>query len=466
MLHFFSIILLANLARKRGENYMKLNEKEELVYSVIKKIVNKEITRKEGMYELNLSRQQIYRLIIIYKEEGKNGFIHKNRGKKSINKIDEQIMKDIENIYLSEYYDYDFIAYHEELKEKYKDKCDFSYSSLYRYFLSKDIISPLAHKKTVKVYNETMKEAISNNNIQENKLELFQTRKIATEQAHVRRSGNLFAFGQEVQMDACQKVWFGNIVTYLHSAVDKGTKKVLFGWFEYEEITRAYFILIFNIIIKYGIPESFKTDNRNSFSNGKNKVETTQIGLICDTLKIALKTSSSPTFKSNVERANKTFKDRLIAELRHENITDIDTANEYLNDIFIPKMNNKFSYKIDPKTSKMKPNNYSMEELNLIISEKYTRIIDNASSIKYNNKYYVPINPNTGEVVCFMRKTECELIISYNYEFWCRIENTYYKLHEIENRNLTMEKEEVNQQVKEKKKYVPPANHPWRKKFL
>ena len=53
-------------------------------------------------------------------------------------------------------------------------------------------------------------------------------------------------------------------------------------------------------------------------------------------------------------------------------------------------MNKKFSYEIDPKTSKMKPNNYSLEELNLIISEKYTRIIDNASSIKYNNKYYVP----------------------------------------------------------------------------
>lgn len=47
----------------------------------------------------------------------------------------------------------------------------------------------------------------------------------------------------------------------------------------------------------------------------------------------------------------------------------------------------------------MKTNNYSEQELNLIISERFTRIIDNASSIKYEGKYYIPVNPNTGEVV-------------------------------------------------------------------
>ena len=68
------------------------------------------------------------------------------------------------------------------------------------------------------------------------------------------------AFGQEVQMDACEKMWFGGIVSYLHLAVDKGTKKVLFGWFEYEELTRAYFILLYNLIINYGIPLRIKTE--------------------------------------------------------------------------------------------------------------------------------------------------------------------------------------------------------------
>ena len=275
----------------------------------------------------------------------------------------------------------------------------------------------------------------------------------------------MYAFGQEVQMDASPKIWFGDIVTHLHLSVDKGTKKVLFGWFEYEEITRAYFVLLYNTIINYGIPKRIKTDNRTTFSNQENKVDTTQFGRICIDLAIELITTSIPTAKANVERENKTFKDRLIAELRHEGITDIDNANKYLNEIFIPKMNKKFSYAIDEKISMMKKNNYSDEELNLIISEKFTRIIDNASTIKYDNKYYIPINPDTGEVTCFMKKTECKFIITYNAEYWCEIENNYYMLLEIENRDTTMKKEIDNDKSIEKKKYIPPKNHPWRNSY-
>jgi len=448
---------------------MELNEKEQHTFETIEKVVNGLITRKEAMFELARSRQQIYRLIVLYNEEGKDGFAHKNRGKASSNIKDNNMIKELKQLYLNEYYDYNFIAFYDELNEnkKYKSKYDISYSSLYNAFLDDDIISPLAHKGTIKLYNDRMNKAISNQEeIKEEKIELFQSRQITFEQAHTRRSSNMFVFGQEVQMDACEKVWFGGIVTYLHLSVDKGTKKVLSGWFEYEETTRGYFVLLFNMIINYGIPKKIKTDNRNSFSNQENKVDTTQFGIICNMLGIELITTSVSTAKANVERENKVFKDRLIAELRHEDITDIDEANKYLNVVFIPKMNKKFSYEIDSKTSKMKPNNYSEQELNLIISEKYTRIIDNAASIKYNNKYYIPINPDTGEIVCFMKKTECKFIITYNAEYWCEIENHYYQLQEIKDRNITMKKEINNDKPIEKKKYIPPKDHPWRKNMM
>ena len=442
---------------------MKLNDKERKKLEVIRKVISKEMTIKEATCELGLSRQQIHRLINVYKKEGESGFAHKNRGKTPSNKIDCKIIEEIQQLYLDDFYDHNYEHFLEEIKDRYS----ISYPSLYRCLSSDDIISPLAHKETIKLYNERMEKAINGEEkIQEEIVELFQSRQISFEKAHTRRSSNKFGFGQEVQMDACEKIWFGNVVTYLHLAVDKGTKKVLFGWFEYEELTRGYFILLYNIIINYGIPEKIKADNRNSFSNNKNQVDTTQFGSICNVLGIQLETTSIPTGKPNVERENGTFKNRLIAELRHEGITEIDEANKYLNEIFIPKMNKKFSYEIDPKTSKMKPNNYSLEELNLIISEKYTRIIDNASSIKYNNKYYVPINPKTGEVTCFMKKTECTFIITYNAEYWCKIEDNYYMMLEIQDRNTTMKKEIDNNNPTEKKKYIPPENHPWRKDMM
>lgn len=446
-----------------------MNEYEEKKYNTIEMLEKGELTRKEASFELNVSLRQIDRLRIIYRKTGKDGFIHGNRGKGSEKKIKRNIIDKLEQLYLDEYYDFNFEAFYEEIteKEKYKGKYDISYSSLYREFLNDDIISPIAHKGTIKLYNEKMNNAINDNEeIKEEKVELFHSRQITFEQAHTRRSSNMFGFGQEVQMDACEKVWFGGVVTYLHLSVDKGTKKVLSGWFEYEELTRGYFVLLFNMIINHGIPKRIKTDNRNSFSNQDNKVDTTQFGIICNVLGIELVTTSVSTAKANVERENRTFKNRLIAELRYEGITDINEANRYLNEIFIPKMNKKFSYQVDPKTSKMRPNNYTEQELSLIISEKYTRIIDNASSIKYDRKYYVPTNPDTGEIVCFMRKTECTVIITYNAELWCKIENNYYMLVELEDRSTTMKKESDNDKPTEKRKFIPPNNHPWRKNMM
>lgn len=436
-----------------------MNEKEELKYTTIERIINNKITIKEAMYILNQSRRNINRLINKYKDEGKNGFIHKNKGKENKNKKSNKTINELENLYLKEYYDYNFTAFYDEISEKY----DISYDVMLKAFKKDDIISPLSTKKTIKLYNENINKTIKENKIEnQEKIELYKSRIIEAEKAHIRRSSNLYAFGQEIQMDACFKLWFGEITSALHLAVDKGTKKVLFGWFEYEEITRGYFVLLYNIIINYGIPLKIKTDNRNSFSNGKNKVDTTQFGSICNELGISLVTTSIATSKSNVERENGTFKNRLIAELRHERITDIDSANEYLNNIFIPKMNAKFSYKINKNV--MKENNYSDLELNLIISEKYERLIDNASSIKYKNKYYIPVNPNTGEAVSFASKTICIIIITYDAELWSKIENKYYIMLEIEKRETVMEKED-NSSIKEHKKYIPPSNHPWRKSY-
>ena len=246
----------------------------------------------------------------------------------------------------------------------------------------------------------------------------------------------------------------------------------MFGWFEYEEITRGYFVLLFNIIINYGIPAKIKADNRSTFSanNAKDKdkkVFMTQFGKVCERLDIVLHTTSISTAKANVERENETFKNRLIAELRYECITDIDEANRYLNEIFIPKMNKKFSYVIDKKTSLMKENTYTQEELKLIISERKDKVIDNASSIYFNKKYYIPANLETGEIINFQKGTKCTLIIDYDGNYIGEIENKYYIMLELENRDSIMKKEsEIKIQKKGHHKIVQPKNHPWRKNMM
>lgn len=449
---------------------MNLNEKEQKKYETIQKVVNGEITKDEAEKILDLSRRQINRLIHIFINLGKEGFIHKNKGRANPNKKDIKILEEIKELYFKEYYDYNFEAFYEVIENKY----DISYSSMYNEFLKDDMVSPLANKKTLKLYNEKMKNTIAQISKEDNldkstqkKIELYKTRKLEAEKAYVRRSNNWLSFGQEVQIDACFKVWFGSVPSALHLAVDKATKKVLAGWFEYEELTRGYFVVLMHIILNYGIPHKIKADNRSSFSannNKKNKFNTTQFGRICEYLDIVLETSSNAVSKANVERENGTFKNRLIAELRHENIIEIKKANEYLNKIFIPKMNKKFSYDINPENSKMKLNDYTYDELNLIISERYIRLVDNASSISFKGKYYVPVDTETGEIISYKQRTECSVIIAYDGTLWCEIEKNFYHMQHIVKKENTIESKKNNKENEEaKKKYIPPANHPWRK---
>ena len=112
----------------------------------------------------------------------------------------------------------------------------------------------------------------------------------------------------------------------------------------------------------------------------------------------------------------------------------------------------------------MKPNDYTYNDLNLIISERYTRIIDNASSISFYGKYYVPVDNDTGEIMTYKHRTQCTVIVAYDSTYWCEIEKQYYRLCEISKREKIIKvKEDEQTAIVPKQKYIPPANHPWRK---
>ena len=435
----------------------KLSDKE-LYSEIIKKVISKELTQKEAAVKLGISDRQVRRLVTKYKDIGEDAFVHKNAGKPSHNKkIPDDISTEIINDYLTNFYDYSFTHYYEEHGYKY----GISSSTMVTIFTTNNIISPYAQHKTVKLYNENMKKAIRDNSITESQEKLFEQRKQEEFEKHIRKSNLHYSFGEEVQMDAAFWIWFGTEETALHLSVDKATKKVLSGYFDYEETTNAYLVVLMNMIIKFGIPKKIKTDKRNSFSvnnvkSSKSKLNVTQFGRMCEDLGIELSCSSNPLFKPNAERENGTFKRRLKAELRHKGITTIEEANKYLNEVFIPKINERFSYKINPKKNVMKENNYTDNELNFIISIRSERTIDNASSIKYFNKYYLPIDVETGEVISFKSGTKCTVVNTYDNKLFGVINNKSYLLMLVE--------QQVNEKNRASKNgFKPSEDNPWRK---
>ena len=442
-----------------------LNEREIEKLDVIKKVLIGECTKKEASGSLGLTIRQINRLLIKFKEEGENGFVHKNRGKESKKKISLEVRQEIIDLYITEYFDYNFTHFFEEIQGKYK----LSYKTVDNILTEADIISPEAQHRTIKLYNVNMKKAIRKKEATTEQIQIFKKRQEIEKQKHIRRSSLLYNYGQEIQMDAAFAIWYGEKARALHLAVDKATKQVLYGWFDIQETTRAYFLMLMNIILKYGIPKKIKTDKRGTFSinnvKTKSNLNTTQFGRICEELEIHLSSSSDPVFKPNVERENKTFKGRLIAELRHENIIDDETANRYLNEVFIPKMNSKFAYEIDFERNDMRENTYSLEELNIIISERYSRKIDNSSSIKYKSKYYIPVDIETGEIMSFEVNTTCIIIIAYDNSYWCNINESLYKLYEIKapEKKVYQKTTKTQEEINQSKAHKPDPNHPWRR---
>lgn len=434
---------------------VKLVDKE-LYSETIKKVLSKDLTQKEAGLILDITDRQIRRLITKYKNMGEDAFVHKNINNQNAKKISDDIPTKIIDDYLTNYYDYGFTHFYEEQGRKY----GISFSYMVEKFGTNYIISPYAQHRTVKLYNENMKKAIRDNSITESQEKLFEQRKQEEFEKHIRKSSLHYSFGEEVQMDAAFWVWFGTEETALHLVVDKATKKVLAGYFDYEETTNAYLVVLMNMIINFGIPKRIKTDKRNSFSinnakSSKSKLNITQFGRICEDLEIELLCNSNPLFKPNAERENGTFKRRLKAELRHNGITTIEEANKYLNEVFIPKINERFSYKINPKKNVMRENNYTEDELNLIISIRNERTIDNASSIKYFNNYYLPANVETGEVISFKSGTKCTVVNSYDSKLFGIIDGNTYML-------VLIEKREGENKRATKNGFKPNENHPWR----
>lgn len=185
----------------------------------------------------------------------------------------------------------------------------------------------------------------------------------------------------------------------------------------------------------------------------------TQYGYACKQLGVELETTSVSQAKGLIERTNGTFQGRLVQELRLNNITTIEEANNYLLKVFVPYFNQKFSmdYKKFESVFESSP---SEEKINYTLAVLTPRKIDNGNSIKYQNKYYQPYLNN--ELKCFMSKTECLVIKAFNGDLLVTINEQILELKEL-SRNERFSKEfDEPIEIKEKKKYIPPMSHPWK----
>jgi len=443
---------------------LRMNEKEK--YDIIKELVDHNGNKNRAAKKLNISRRQINRLVIKYKEKGKSGFVHGNRGHVPSKTLDKSISEDIILLYKTKYQDFNFNHFKEYLEEEEKIKV--SYDFIYKHLTKAGILSPKARKKTKKEFikQQLLKEKKINLAMSKEQIENIINHEISLEDSHPRGEKPKY-FGEIIEQDGSIHKWFGDIKSCLHLAIDKATSTIVGAYFDKEETLNGYYHVLYQILTNYGIPYKFLTDNRTVFNymylNPDKRVSEkdvlTQYGYACKQLGIDLKTTSVSQAKGLIERTNGTFQGRLVNELKLNGITTIDEANKYLIEVFVPKFNNKFAmnYKKFQSVFEQSP---TLETINYTLAILTPRKIDNGNAIKYKNKYYQPYLNN--ELKCFKPKTECLVINSFDNQLFVTIDDNIYELKEL-NRNERFSKEfdEVTE-TKENKKYIPPMTHPWR----
>ena len=407
---------------------LRMNELEK--YEVIKELVDHKGNKNRAAKKLGISRRQIDRLIIKYKDKGKSAFVHGNRNKKPVSTLDKSISEDIILLYKTKYQEWNFQHFKEFLEQDENIKV--SYNSIYTTLTKAGFISPKARKKTKRnaAKARLLKEKKITLAMSDEQIDTIINHEVALEDSHPRGEKPKF-FGEIIEQDGSIHQWFGDKKTCLHLAIDKATSTIVGAWFDYQETLNGYYHVFYQILTNYGIPYKFFTDNRTVFNymslnpdkRTSEKEVLTQYGYACKRLGVELETSSVSQAKGLIERTNGTFQGRLVNELKLNGITTI-------------------------------------EEINYTLAVLTPRKIDNGNSIKFQNKYYQPYLNN--DLKCFAPKTECLIIKAYDGSLMVSIDEQILELKELlRNERFSKNFEDIPE-AKEKEKYIPPMSHPFK----
>jgi len=131
--------------------------------------------------------------------------------------------------------------------------------------------------------------------------------------------------------------------------VDDATGRTLLR-FGAEETTWAAAGVLQAWIAAYGVPRALYTDWKNVYLRAPTNNEIargdtplTQFGRMCTKLGISLIGAASPQAKGRVERGHGTHQDRLIKKLRLRSISDVATANTFVEAEYLPAHNARFA---------------------------------------------------------------------------------------------------------------------------
>jgi transposase len=358
-----------------NEQGLYVSAKDELRIKLLQEYLSGKLTRKNTGSLLKVCERTITRMASDFNKSGILGIVHKNRGNRPHNKIDEEVRKDVMNLVKKKYYDFNMTHCLEVLEANHGIKVP--YHPFRKWCHEEKLVK--RKRKRRRTNNRNYRDRMSSS-------------------------------GYLIQFDGSPEKYNGRDDWCLISGIDDATSEIPYAEFFPAETTLGCMKVIKNLIRKKGIPIAIYTD-KAGWSGGQKRTDFSQFKRACEELGITVIFADSPEAKGRVERSFQTIQDRIIPELRMHKIKRMEKANEYLQKVFLPKYWNKKNTvpARDPEDAyrKLKKG----RDLENIFCIKIDRAIGKDKVFQYKNEY-------------FLIRSELEAPIYYR---------TYIVLHVYEN---------------------------------
>jgi transposase/transposase-like protein len=297
-------------------NTIPMSTKELKYVEIIPRVIAHELKGVEAAKLLGITDRTVRRLKAAVKENGSSVLAHKARGRASNHRIPEKERKKIEGLLIDKYHDFTPTFAAEKLDEIHGLKYD---------------------RKTIgKLMIEIgLKEP---------------ARSVGSKTVHRNWREPRARFGELVQFDGSYHEWFEGRVSgkqCLLAAIDDATGNITHLALKEHEGVLPVLAFWKEYALKYGLPQAIYVDKFSTYKmNQKTLAENpdlkTQFSRVMEGLRTNVIFANSSQAKGRVERLFRTLQDRLIKELRIQNISTVSEANRFFEDVFVPDFNKRF----------------------------------------------------------------------------------------------------------------------------
>ena len=409
-----------------------MSRKERYRLLTLSRVHEKGMRLKDAACVLSLSYRQTRRIYQRYLEEGDAGLVHTGRGKRSNRGFGQTFKAAVLARYENRYKDFGPTLAVEKLAE---DGFHLDHETLRRWLLSAGLIK--RRRRRAKY------------------------RKLRKRSAH---------FGELVQMDGSHHAWFEERgePACLMNMIDDATG-VRLSLMDEEETTEVAMRVLWSWIERYGIPEALYVDRKNVFVTDreptieeqlKGEEPLTYFGKALKKLSIKITTAHSPQAKGRVERCHGVFQDRFVKEMRLLGVDTIEEATKLLCSGFVDSLNDKFSREPADEVDRHRPLRKG-EDLAAIFSYEDERTIGNDFTIRYQGRIFQI--KKQADLPCPGKRLTVQKRLDKSIHLIYRDRGLLFDEISEVSRVTEANKTRGARKVKPAAKYIPPANHPWRK---